>query len=343
MRTLKIGGRRGECNIVLGESASNLGKYCNMENAIAVTDANVRAALGPKFPECETIEIGMGEGNKTLATVEKVYEKLLESGAERSTTLVGIGGGIVCDVAGFAASTYLRGLRFCFVPTTLLAQVDASIGGKNGVNFMGYKNLIGTINQPSFVLCDFTLLRTLPRAEIASGFAEVIKHAVIGDSALFEYLEGDVEKALSLDSLTMEKIIHDSLRVKAKIVSVDETEKGERRKLNFGHTVGHAIENILGLRHGEAVAIGMLAAARLSQAKGMISGREVERLEGLLVAYGLPTSIKGGDSARIIDAMEKDKKKESGKIKFVLLERIGKARLAEIPLGELKGVVDDLH
>ena len=176
--------------------------------------------------------------------------------------IVAIGGGIVCDVAGFAASTYMRGLSFGFVPTTLLAQVDASVGGKNGVNLHGYKNLVGTFAQPGFVLCDPELLRTLPTEEVRNGFAEVIKQAAIGDALLFSFLEAGPDAALSLDRAAIDRIVYDCLKVKTNIVKEDELETGERRKLNFGHTVGHAVEKVHGLRHGEAVSIGMMAAAR---------------------------------------------------------------------------------
>ncbi len=339
MKTLHIEGKTGKCSIAIGESISNLASYCKSEKRVIITDATVRKLHGAFLPKWETIEIGEGEKNKTLEAVEGVYGRFLELELDRSSCVVGIGGGIVCDIAGFAASTYLRGMHFGFVPTTLLAQADASAGGKNGVNFRGYKNLIGTINQPEFVLCDFQLLKTLPKAEISSGFAEIIKHAAIGDAALFDYLEKNVEKALSLDQNAMEKIIYDSLRVKAGIVSADETEKGERRKLNFGHTIGHAVESALGLRHGEAVAIGMVAAARLCAARKLILQKDAERLENLLKAYGLPTSAKGKKDA-ILDAMRKDKKREGGKVHFVLLEKLGKAKVSEIPLEELEGALD---
>lgn len=341
MRTLEIQGKTGKCAIAAGESISNLGSYCKAGKKVVITDRTTRGFHGSLFPECETVEIGEGEKNKTLETVEKLYERFLELELDRSSCVIGIGGGIVCDVAGFAASTYLRGLHFGFVPTTLLAQADAGIGGKNGVNFKGYKNLIGTISQPGFVLCDFDLLKTLPRAELSNGFAEVIKHAAIADAELFAYLEANAEKALSLEKEVMEKIICDSLAVKAGIVSADETEKGGRRKLNFGHTLGHAIEKTAGLRHGEAISIGMAAAARISGAKGMIPEADVERLEKLLKAYGLPTRING-DKGAIIDAMRKDKKRESDSINFVLLEKIGSAEICELPIKEIEVAVDGL-
>lgn len=342
MKTLEIEGKTGKSTIAIGESISNLGSYCSAGKKVVITDRTTRGFHAALFPECEIIEIGEGEKNKTLATVEKIYEKFLSLELERSACVVGIGGGIVCDVAGFAASTYLRGMRFGFVPTTLLAQVDAGIGGKNGVNFRGYKNLIGTINQPEFVVCDFSLLSTLPKPELSNGFAEVIKHAAIADAELFAYLEKNADRAMALEKETMERLIYGSLRVKAGIVSRDETEKGERRKLNFGHTLGHAVESRMGLRHGEAVSVGMVAAARLSVAKGMLQEAEAERLERLLAAFGLPTKVKGS-AGEIIDAVRKDKKREGEAVNFVLLEGIGQAKVSEIGLAELEMVAHDMR
>ncbi|MEW6528941.1 MAG: 3-dehydroquinate synthase [Candidatus Micrarchaeota archaeon] len=331
MKILKIAGKTGKSIIAIGEKISHLDKYCEAEKKVIITDKTTRKFHKGLFPDCEVIEIGEGELNKTLETVNKIYEKFLEFGLDRSSFVIGIGGGIVCDVTGFAASTYLRGLRFGFVPTTLLAQIDASVGGKNGVNFKGYKNLIGTIRQPEFVLCDFEMLKTLPKSELSNGFAELIKHAIIADAKLFDYLEANVSRALSLEKEVIEKIIYRSLQIKAKVVSKDEIEKGERRILNFGHTFGHAIEKTTGLRHGEAISIGMVAAATLSVAKKMLSEPDEKRLEQILTAFGLPTKMIG-DKEALIDAIRKDKKKEHEKINFVLLEKIGKAKITEIDL-----------
>ena len=187
--------------------------------------------------------------------------------------MVGIGGGIVCDVAGFAASTYMRGIRFGFVPSTLLAQADAAIGGKNGVNVGGIKNIAGVFKQPEFVLVAFELLKTLPRSERLCGLAEIVKHAVIASGDLFAFLERETDALLALDPAALHRALAESIRIKSAIVSADAKEGGERRKLNFGHTLGHAIEKEIGIPHGEAVSIGMVAAARISAARGMISRR----------------------------------------------------------------------
>jgi 3-dehydroquinate synthase len=308
---------------------------------VIITDQTVRTLHGLRFPPWKVIEIGIGEGAKTLETVEAVYEAFLTHGVDRTSMVVAVGGGIACDVAGFAASTYLRGLPFGFVPTTLLAQVDASVGGKNGVNLRGYKNLVGTFGQPAFVLCDPDLLGTLPAAEVRNGFAEVIKQAAIGDGPLFSFLETAREKALSLDPATIDRIVYDCLRVKTGIVAQDELETGERRKLNFGHTLGHAVEKVHGLKHGEAVSIGMAAAARVSVRKGLLAQDEAARLEALLRAFGLPVAIDL-DRDHVYDALKKDKKRAEDGLLFVLLDGIGSARMVPMGESEIEGVIDDL-
>jgi 3-dehydroquinate synthase len=341
MKQIELVGDTGTCSIMLGASFSELKELCNIEKTVIITDENVHKMYGDKFPPCKVIEIGMGEQRKTLDTAYKIYESFLELELDRSSFILGIGGGIVSDVAGFVASTYLRGLPFAFMPTTLLAQVDASVGGKNGVNFKGYKNLIGTFNQPQFVLCDFAFLNTLFYSELNNGFAEVIKHALIGNSLLFSHMEKNWEKILLLDKDMIEGIVYDSLKVKIDIVSRDEMEKGERRKLNFGHTFGHALEKTTGLKHGEAISIGMLIGAKLSEAKGMLTKRDVERIERLLSNFNLPVRIHGEKEA-IIDAIRKDKKREDDDIHFVLLNEIGSARIEKIRIEELKEGMDDL-
>lgn len=344
MRTIKLKAQSGSCDILVGESIVHLQEYCRDGKVVIITDANVRRLHGTKFPKVPVIEIGLGEESKTLDTVHMLYGRFLEMELERNSLVISIGGGIVCDVAGFAAATYARGVRCGFVPTTLIAQADAAVGGKNGVNLKGYKNLVGTIRQPKFVLCDFELLKTLPQREIACGFAEVIKHAAIADAMLFTYLEGHLAEALAFKRPVIEKAIHDSLLVKKAIVESDEMEGGSRMKLNFGHTVGHAIEKCLKLSHGEAVAIGMVVEANLSCAKGMITKKDAERVAALLQKAGLPTALPEGkaDAAALLDAIRKDKKRKGGSIRMSLLREIGKAEICEVELPELEGVLNDL-
>ncbi|MGB5991778.1 MAG: 3-dehydroquinate synthase family protein, partial [Desulfobacterales bacterium] len=199
MKTFEIHGSTGDSFIHVGKTLRNLEKYIPSENVVLITDKNVKQFYENDFPPHPVITIDIGEKIKNLDTVRDIYEKLVTVGADRSTFIVGIGGGIVCDIAGFVASTYLRGVRFGFVSSTLLSQVDASVGGKNGVNFKGYKNMVGVFNQPEFVICDLNLLNTLPKKEILNGMAEIVKHGAIEDASLFAYLEKHSQKALSLD------------------------------------------------------------------------------------------------------------------------------------------------
>jgi 3-dehydroquinate synthase len=231
-------------------------------------------------------------------------------------------------------------VRFGFVSTTLLSQVDASVGGKNGVNFKGYKNLIGVFNQPEFVICDPDLLRTLPRKEILNGMAEIVKHAAIEDSNLFTYLEKHFQKALALDIGVIEKLVYDSIVIKSRVVNQDELEKGTRRKLNFGHTFGHAFEKTAGVDHGEAVSAGMVAAAALSVKKGRLSADDAGRIKALLQKIGLPVIIQA-EGKKIFDALKKDKKRKGDLIYFVLLNGIGNAFVEQIPLKTLEDLFEN--
>ncbi len=306
---------------------------------IILTDDNVRHYYEDRFPPAQTIiTMGTGEGHKTLDTVQMIYERLVSIEADRSIFLLGIGGGIVCDITGFVASTYMRGVRFGYMPTTLLAQVDAGVGGKTGFNFMGYKNMIGTFNQPELVVCDPEFFPTLSPVDLSCGFAEIIKHAAIADHSYFEILENfDIKKQMD-DPGVVEDIVHRSVMIKADIVNRDERERGERRKLNFGHTLGHALEKTIGMPHGEAVGIGMMAAANLSLEKNLLQPGDVLRLKNLLESFHLPTAVDL-DVSKVMDALARDKKKEGKMIHFVLLNGIGKAVIESIYLDVLEKVL----
>ncbi|MGB9499776.1 MAG: 3-dehydroquinate synthase [Dissulfuribacterales bacterium] len=334
MKKITIDGKTGHSKICVGERLANLDAYLPDSKVVIITDENVAEYYQQDFPGRPVIQIKTGEGIKTLETAAKIYQQLIALEADRSVFLVGIGGGIVCDITGFVASTYLRGVRFGYVPTTLLAQVDASVGGKTGVNFLGYKNMVGVFNQPEFVICDPALLNTLPEEELVCGFAEIVKHAAIADPDYFALLEREAQNALSLNPEVLEQVIYKSVAIKADIVNRDETEKGERRKLNFGHTFGHAVEKTTGLPHGEAVSIGMTVAAQLSSTRGMITENDVNRLKTLLSRLKLPTRIDA-DKNRLLDAMARDKKREGDDINFVLLTKIGKAVVEKIAVAEL--------
>lgn len=343
MKRIEIHGDRGDSAILIGESLRGLGKYVPEDGqVIIITDTNVRHYYSKDFQSEDVIEIGTGEKIKSLDTVQDIYGNLLELEADRSSFIIGIGGGIVCDITGFVASTYLRGVRFGFVPTTLLSQVDASVGGKNGVNLSGYKNMVGVFNQPEFVLCDPDLLRTLPEKEILCGLAEVVKHAAIADAGLFSYVEENSRRALSLDRKMIEKLVYDSVVIKSSIVNRDEREKGERRKLNFGHTLGHAFEKTTGIPHGEAVSLGMVVASELSKKKRDLPDKDAERIKKLLEALNLPTRLDS-DKKGVFDALRKDKKRKGDSVYFVFLNSIGDAVVEEVSMQELETLVNDLY
>jgi len=338
MTKFTINGSAGISEIMVGESLKNFREYLPGGKTIIITDKNVNELYGHFWNDLPVVIIGTGEKIKTLATVNKIYGQLMKFQADRSAFIVGIGGGIVCDIAGFVASTYLRGIRFGFVPTTLLAQVDASVGGKNGVNFKGFKNIIGTFNQPQFVICDPEVLHSLPAMELSNGFAEIVKHTLIADEVMFSYLENNYEKAINLDKEVISKLVAHSNQIKSGIVNRDEKESGERRLLNFGHTFGHAIEKISYVSHGQAVSLGIVIAAKLSRKLCYISDESVDRIIRLLQHFNLPVNGKF-DHQKLVKAVLKDKKMTNGKIAFVLLQEIGKAKVEEIPLDSLKEMI----
>jgi 3-dehydroquinate synthase len=341
MRELKIRGTSGDSTLYIGESLQNLKDYIPPVKMVIITDSIVKHHYHRDFPSADVIEIGMGEKIKNLDTVRMVYEKLIEFEVDRSSFIVGIGGGIVCDIAGFVASTYLRGVRFGFVSSTLLSQVDASVGGKNGVNFGGYKNMVGVFNQPEFVICDMGLLKTLPNKEVLCGMAEIVKHAAIGNAALFSYLETHYEKALRLDHEVIERLVWDSVLLKSTVVNRDEKEAGERRKLNFGHTFGHAIEKTAGVPHGEAISVGMVIASALSEKRGYLLSEDMKRIESLLKRLGLPTRLQF-NREKVLEALRRDKKRQSENIHFVLLQSLGHAIVEKISIKELETVIEEM-
>ncbi len=342
MRTHEIAGQTGRSRILVGEVMEEAARFLPEDRPLViVSDDNVQRAWGHRFPEARAvISIGTGEGIKTLDTVRDIYDRLVEAEADRSVFLLGIGGGIVCDITGFVASTYLRGVRFGYMATTLLAQVDAAVGGKTGVNLMGYKNMIGTFNQPEIVFCDPRHIATLPASELGCGFAEIVKHGAIADDEYFSELERLGEKALDLDSGVVEAIVSRSVEIKAGVVGRDEKEAGERKKLNFGHTLGHALEKTTGMRHGHAVSVGMAFAARLSVEKGLLSDSSLERLENLLGALNLPVRADT-DAAAVIEALGRDKKRQGDMVHFVLLRGIGEAVIEKIPLALLRTLIPE--
>ncbi len=338
MTSIKISGDTGNSEILIGESISNFRKYLPDGKTIIITDQRVNELYGHLWEDFATIIIGQGEGVKILETVQMIIKQMLELVADRKTFILGVGGGIVCDISGFAASVFMRGLRFGFVATTLLSQVDASVGGKNGVNFDGYKNIVGVFNQPEFVLCDPSVLKTLERKEISNGLAEIVKHALIANAGMFGFLEKNITGLLNLEEEVINNIVTRSVQIKAGIVNRDEKEKGDRRKLNFGHTFGHAIEKIAGISHGNAVSLGMVIAARYSSEKGYLDNIELQRIINLLEQLELPV-LNDYDPVQILEAIFKDKKREDDNIHFVLLEKIGLVIVEELPIDVVRKII----
>jgi len=280
-----------------------------------------------------------GEEHKTFKSLETIYDRLITERCERKSCVLALGGGVIGDLAGFAAATYLRGVPYVQVPTTLLAQVDSSVGGKTGVNHENGKNLIGAFYQPKLVLIDVNMLASLPRRELVGGLAEVIKYGIIEDPQLFDELEKNVSKLIELDRELLKRVIVTSCSIKARVVEADEREENQRAVLNFGHTLGHALEAATDYRqllHGEAVAIGMVKAAMLSVQHGFCDQQTFERILKLVKKAGLPNEIPSGVSmVKVIQSMELDKKAAGGKIKFVMSQGIGKTRFHWLSPGEV--------
>ncbi len=329
-------------SVVIGRNlVSNLNSF-KERKLILLVDAYVLRLYSDLFISYNCISIPSGEKYKTLSFVESVHRELVKSEIDRSSLIVGVGGGLVTDIAGFIAATYMRGIDVGFISSTLLGQVDASIGGKNGVNLDGYKNMIGTFTQPLFVWCDLALLDTLDKKELLSGLSEVVKYGAIRDKDLFNYIDKYSEKISSLDSASMEHIVNVSAKIKIDIVESDVREKGDRKVLNFGHTFGHAIEKQTGILHGEAVSIGMVMAANISVKLGYLSENEAVKLKKILIKLGLPvnTEVSAED---IFETLLKDKKRQGEKIHFVLLRELGEAVVHEIELNKLNKLLHDLY
>jgi 3-dehydroquinate synthase len=308
-----------------------LGRRCAIisdEQVAPKYGARARLALSAAGFDSVLVTVPAGETAKSLTTVGRCYDQLSRHRLERQSFIVALGGGVVGDLAGFVAATYLRGIPFVQVPTTLLAQVDSSVGGKVGVNLKAGKNLVGAFYQPRLVLCDLATLNTLPRRELRAGLAEVIKYGIIYDAPLFARLERLLSGLLALEPKALAAVIARCCQIKAEVVGQDEMEIGLRAILNFGHTIGHAIEAISGYGaylHGEAIAIGMVAAARLSAELTGLSEPQVRRIAALLSRAGLPTTIRldARQQTRLKEAMKLDKKVSAGEVKFVLARRIG--------------------
>ena len=274
-----------------------------------------------------------GEAHKTLDTVKDIYKTLIDGGFDRRDLLIALGGGVVGDITGYAAATYLRGVDFVQIPTTLIAQSDSSIGGKTGVDFDSYKNMVGAFHMPSLVYMNLSVLRTLPERQFASGMAEILKHGLIRNEAYYQWLIENQEHIRRRSYEALLPMIAESCKIKRAVVEADPTEQGERALLNFGHTIGHAIEKLsdFTLFHGECVALGMISAGYISCQRGNITKETLDETERILESYGLPTRLKGfaHTPEEILKTTRSDKKMESGKIKFILLKQPGEAYITK--------------
>jgi 3-dehydroquinate synthase len=327
----------GNCSVYLDASFANLPKLVP-ENFIFITDEIVFQHHATKFDGYKTIVVKAGEENKQQSTVDNILRQLITLEADRKTFIVGVGGGVVTDMAGYAASVYMRGLKFGFVPTTILAMVDAAIGGKNGVDVGAYKNLVGTFRQPQFLLYDYSFLQTLPLEQWVNGFAEIIKHACIKDEDLFNWLKNKSIQYFQHNANELATLIEKNVQIKSSIVTQDEFEQGDRKLLNFGHTFGHAIENENQLLHGHAISIGMMIACTISEEINQFTSAEKAAVQSMLEQYHLPTSIKF-EKQKVWDLMKMDKKRVSNTMSFILLNKIGEAVVKQIPLVQLEDMV----
>lgn len=322
------------------------GRSCR--KALILTDDNVSALPYPGFVgealkslgiATETAVVPSGEGSKSLSTAAELYDRLIAMRADRHTLVAAVGGGVIGDLGGFVASTFARGLPLWMVPTTLLAQVDSSVGGKVGVNLPQAKNIVGAFHQPIGVWIDAETMNTLPDRELRCGLAEVVKYGVILDAPFFDELETKVDPILARDPEALQRIVVRSCELKAEVVTQDEREEtGLRAVLNFGHTIGHAVEAVAGyggdFEHGEAVAVGMVAESRLAERLGWVSAETTERLIRLLDRFGLPTKLSGLNPAALLEAMSRDKKNQGGRIRLVLPRSIGRVELTDEPTAD---------
>lgn len=291
------------------------------------------------------ITLADGEHYKTWESLDKIHSAMLAAKCDRKCLVLAFGGGVVGDIAGFAAATYMRGVKFVQIPTTLLAQVDSSVGGKTAINHPLGKNMIGAFHQPSAVYADMTLLQTLPKRELSAGIAEVIKHGLLADRALFDWLHLNMPALLAFNPTALLHVVKRSVEIKAKIVGEDETETGVRALLNLGHTFGHALEAVLGYGtwlHGEAVGCGLVLAGKLSQQLGMISATQVQQIEQVVASANLPVRVPAEASTpALLEAMLHDKKNQQGQLRFVVLETLGKAAVQVVPLALAGQVIDE--
>ncbi len=333
--TIKI---KDRSEVVVGSASDFLPRLLPDKRVVVVSDTNIDRHYHSLVNRYEHVLIGLGETSKTLVTADAIYKQFVSLGVDRSTFVLAIGGGIVTDVAGFVASTYMRGLEFGFISTSLLGQVDASVGGKNGVNVEGYKNMVGTFTQPRFVICDVGMLRTLPERELRTGMAEMIKAGIIADGGLFSMIERTPLAELVKDPDLLREAVYRAIKVKADIVECDEREHGDRRKLNLGHTLAHAIEKSSSkMNHGEAVAVGLALIADAAVRRGLLAEADRERICSLLQRTGFdltpPVAMRV-----LLKAVSKDKKSEGDMLHVVFPTAIGACEVQPMPIDEFRAM-----
>lgn len=329
----------GTVHYYIPGSFASLPSIINSDTCFIITDSHIDGLYGNLLDGYQTIVIPAGETHKTLATITYITDQLIAREAHRKSILVGMGGGVVTDITGMAASIYMRGIPFGFIPTTLLGMADAAIGGKNGVNSGLHKNLLGTIRQPEFILFDTQLLDTLPDTEWSNGFAEIIKYACLFDPQLFEELETGSLLYYQNNKEALTTIVSKCVNMKNAVVLEDEQEKNKRKLLNFGHTAGHAIETLYALPHGQAVAIGMLIALTLSPSLTNINPSIKVRVRNILGQYKLPTAFRY-DVARVMDVLRGDKKRNGNNIDFIVINDIGDAMIATITFDTVQSALE---
>jgi shikimate kinase / 3-dehydroquinate synthase len=318
---------------------AHLAKLADNANSIIITDDHIAKHHARKLSGWRTIVVKAGEGFKVQSTVDSIIDQLIGLEADRKTILVGVGGGVITDITGYVAAVYMRGLKFGFVPTSVLGMVDASIGGKNGIDVGVFKNMVGTIRQPEFLLYDISLLKTLPQEEWVNGFAEIIKHACIKSQNLFKELEQHKIEYYQKNKAALSKLIRINAVIKSEVVKKDEFENGERKLLNFGHTIGHAIENVYDLPHGQAISIGMVAAGILSEQ--FTNFKDTARIISLLTKYGLPT-LAEFNAKKAFEVLKMDKKKVQQNLNYILLNKIGEGVVKAIPIDQLEKLIHSI-
>ena len=325
--------KKSKTSIIFSIDNSPISEITATRNTAIISSRNLVDAYPSIFKDKKLIVIDDTEPHKNLATIEKIIAELLELGIDRNSYIIGIGGGIVCDITGFVSHIYMRGVRFGLVPTTLLSMTDAAIGGKNGVNFNENKNFIGSFDNPDFIIADSKFLQTLPQEQYLSGLGEIIKYALIGNSNILNLLKTNADKILNRNDETIQKLVSESVLTKVKIVEEDPDDKSIRHILNFGHTIGHSIELLENIPHGLAVVKGMNAATDISVKLGILATDKSQQIKQLLTSFGYDISYKLGENHTRL--LSYDKKKEDSNIRFVLLEDICKPQIRKMPVQQI--------